>query len=232
MAIKYNYPHTFFLSVGIALFLFGLPLFYINDYTFSNITLGKIITHISALVLGIVSVIIGIIWWIKKEKEKKDLADLSRTRILLELEKMQLELEDFKNKKKKEQLEQEIKDMESSKDKKKGEIEKRNEQLKDLIREIKKKQEEKEKTTASIYEIQKKEVEKIPDNYLPKTFWGQAISGSNLWGLSGNNANEYTTFTVTGLSSSIVPKTCLNCKSISYVTSSTDKCPVCHAVYS
>jgi hypothetical protein len=230
MALKYNYPHTFFLSVGIAIFLFGLSIFYINNYIFSSIEIGKLITHILAVVLGTVCIFRGLKLWGEKEEEKKELAKISR-------EKLQLELEDFKNRKKIEQLRQEIKDIESSKGKSKEEIEEKNKQLKKLSEEIKQKQLEKEKVTENIYSLKQQEVSKIPDNYfLPVTFGASSMVPSLSGGALVDTA-FYKTLYGDGSSSGIINtgsplptfihKKCSRCSMISLVSTTTETCPCC-----
>ncbi len=233
MAIKYNYPHAFFLSIGIALFLFGLSVFYINDYVFASIGLGKLITHGVSLIIGVWGIFRGFKLWSEKDKEKKEFADLSRKRILLELEKAQLELEDFKDKRQRDQLKREIEALESSKGKNKEEIEKKNEQLKKLNEEVRKKQEEMQKATENIYKLQKEEVSKIPDKYFLPTSWASSpnLSGSNL--LPSFLKSQYENYDGLGIinTGSPIPtsvyKTCSLCKSPFVGLPSTDKCPAC-----
>ena len=79
--IKYNYPHTFFLSVGIVLLIFGFYPFYIANLNITLIHLSKIIIHGVLLAISVLCILIGFKLWGEKEvkiletrkREKKEI---------------------------------------------------------------------------------------------------------------------------------------------------------------
>jgi hypothetical protein len=152
--IKYNYPHTFFLSVGIITFIFGVYPFYINNFYFSMIHWTKIVIHLTLLVLSVTCLLKGFSLWDRKESERKDFENIRKKRMEQEIDLNQQKMEEFK-------LTNEIKKLTSEKSSstERKRMEKEIEELKIKIME-----KEKELTKAK-----KEEISRFP---------GVALSGS------------------------------------------------------
>ncbi len=181
--IKYNYPHTFFLSVGIVLLIFGFYPFYIANLNITLIHLSKIIIHGVLLAISVLCILIGFKLWGEKEKEKKEMAEITKKRINQSIEIKELSLQEKKAKNQLGILKQEVKILETRKREKKeieGEIKIKKSEIEKFNKEILVKQKEIGEKTSKLYELQKEEISKTPDNYLLTSTWTTSTSGSNI----------------------------------------------------
>ena len=174
--IKYNYPHTFFLSVGIVTLIFGFYPFYMANLNTNLIHLSKIIIHGGLLIISLLCLWKGFKLWGEKEKEKKEMADIIKKgrKQLVELRELNLQEKKVKNQVLK--LKQEVKILETRKKEKKeieGEIKIKKSEIEKFNKEI-------DEKTSKLYELQKEEISKTPDNYLLTSTWTTSTSGTNI----------------------------------------------------
>ncbi|MBA7712013.1 hypothetical protein ES703_120981 [subsurface metagenome] len=168
--IKYDYPHAFFLSVGIVTLIFGFYPFYITNWNFNLMHLSRIIIHAVLLIFSILCILKGLKLWKEKEEEKKEVAKITKERLKLSLELKKLSLQERKDKNQVDKLNQEIiKLLEKKEEERKKvevEIKGKKSEIEKFNTEISKKRKEIDEKTSKLYELQEEEISKTPNSYL------------------------------------------------------------------
>lgn len=179
--IKYNYPHTFFLSAGLILLIFGFYPFYITNFNFDLIHYTKILIHSLSIIISLICLWKGFKLWGEKEEQEIERIKASKKIREQEIELKQLTIERIKYENRLRALKIEIKNLERSKKEKTEEVEQeikaKKLEISKLSEEIAQKQEDIENKTKKIYELQKEEVSKISNT---PPLWASSISGANI----------------------------------------------------
>lgn len=208
--IKYNYPHTFFLSVGIITLIFGVYPFYTNNFDLALIHWSKIVIHAMLLILSTVCIVKGLKLWDKKEYEKEEMAEIVKKKLKQTIELKELDLEERRDRRNVARLTGEIKALEHNKKEKKQteqEIKKKKSEIEKLNKEILDKRKKIEEETSKLYEFKKEEISKTPDNFLlnpgSPTF-RNSISGASI-------SPTFPDILPTGVPSLVGSKKCSKC---------------------
>ncbi|MCK4997296.1 hypothetical protein KAS08_03245 [Candidatus Pacearchaeota archaeon] len=189
--IKFNYPHTFFLSIGLALFIFGVTPFYLGsfDYTTSQ-DVVKIITHIVSVIISLVCLGKGISLWEAREREQEGFRNIRK-------ETMQQELEIITRKNEMGNSILKLESLKKDEEKTGEELKKKNEEIKKLDKKIDSQKKDIIGAKAKLYSLRKDEIEKIPDSNMSS---GAIVLGSNTPNLSGytGSATSWNGFSTLG----------------------------------
>lgn len=247
MDIKFDYPHTFFLSIGIILLILGIYPFYFNNFNFSLMNLTQIIIHFVALIISIICLINGFRLWEESETDKKEMAEASRKRINQIIKINEFEIEEMENKKELSKLKEEIELIDKSKNLKNIEKLKYDQQIKikkdeinRLSNEIQKKREERNKDIKTFYTLQKDEISKLPDSFFAKinsSTTGSVVpislSGSSFFPASGAIMNPFDLNNSAGFRlitpEKNVGKKCSRCNKIFFPIFNEELCPECNS---
>ena len=209
--IKYSYPHAFFLSIGLILLLFGFYPFYIVNLDFSLIPLPRIVIHIICLIFAISSIVWGLYLWNKREKEKSEMAKITKKRLEQSIELKELILQEKKFQNKVDVLKKEVKAGEGKIKEKESEIEESNKNILEKQKEI-------EEKTSKLYELRKEEVSKTPDSFFISPT--AMLSGQAALRGSGGESGWW--------SPSGWPKTCSKCGALyTPLLGDTGTCQIC-----
>jgi hypothetical protein len=160
--IKYNYPHTFFLSVAVITLIAGFYPFYINNFNFSLIHWTRILIHGILIIISITCFGKGFSLWEDKENKREKFEEIRKKRMEQECNINQQILEEYKlnNQIRKLNLE-----LDSLKEISKKERKKKEEEINQLKKEILEKKQEIDDAKSILYGLKKDEISKLPDNF-------------------------------------------------------------------
>ncbi|MBI4116952.1 hypothetical protein HY449_04375 [Candidatus Pacearchaeota archaeon] len=236
--LKYNYPHTFLLSIGVILFIFGFYPFYINNLNWNSLSLTKVVTHSISFVLSVLFLFFGGYLWTESEKQRNKLSELTKKRMQQEIELRELSISEKKDKIKMQQISREIEFLKKSKDEKKTDLEKglkqKREELEKVQSEITKKEKEIEKKVNDLYDLQKQEISSIPNSYFSGASTSFALtSGANItynpYSTTPTTSYEVYRPYITSIPSTTtligIYRNCQKCKKL--FLGSEDLCPEC-----
>ncbi len=164
--IKYNYPHTFFLSVSIVIMIFGFWPFYVNnfnwEYILKNMNFIKMLIHFGLILISIFCFFKGMKLWEQLEIDKEEIGKLRKEILKQTIESNKLEMDKIKINNEREQLIYKLSESKKNSDERtKIEVE-----IKSLDNDLIIKKQEIEKVTQELYRVKKEEISKTPNNLI------------------------------------------------------------------
>lgn len=219
--IKYNYPHTFFLSVGVITLIFGFYPFYMNNFDYLSIHWTKVVIHHILIAISMVCLWKGFDLWSDKERERKEFENIRKKRMEQELEINKQKLDESKL------IKERDLELENIKKTNKKDRENKENKIERLRKEILEKEQEINKAKNVLHDLKKEEISKLPilsgGQIFPAFTNYYSVPTNSLLLPEANNCPDLVYMGSDKL------KKCLVCKNL--VSLDADICPFCRTKF-